>query len=286
MTEEEERLKSSVRCIKLLYEAETVEGEDEELDITKESIIKLENEEYNETQNQEEAEAYVCPQSTSEEPSGSKCDSKLTFKDKAELLDYITSNISVDELFEKLTDIEEKTFKRKELIRQVVKSVGLGDLLNEYFSSKECQSARLPNEQNTLLAHTIGQISNLMEENQKIKHKVIDLLTQQHTEEFLDHTIQSNSTNAVCDKIGISNIVKYLIHKVHIADSDENNDLTTEMNRAMVFKLVNDTQATDTAIYEDRQTIQELLLLLFKNKPNMEIFDTVQEFIRKLLQNK
>lgn len=247
-----------IRCLR--YDTENAEEDADELEINKENIIKLEID--NPIQ-----EEYNVPQSTSDE---SVDDNKLSFKNKAELLEYVSKNLTVDELFKKLTEAEERTAKRKELVRKILSTIGFSDLLYEYFSL-ECQSTRLTNEQNAL----ISQISILMAENKNFKYKLLDVLTQQHGDPVLDHVIQMNSNSTVCDKIGFTNIVSHVIHKVNTADNDDNNVLITEMNRTLIRRLIEETQATGSAIVSDRETIQELMFLLFKHKPKMEIVRSI-----------
>lgn len=247
-----------IRCLR--YDTENAEEDADELEINKENIIKLEID--NPIQ-----EEYNVPQSTSDE---SVDDNKLSFKNKAELLEYVSKNLTVDELFKKLTEAEERTAKRKELVRKILSTIGFSDLLYEYFSL-ECQSTRLTNEQNAL----ISQISILMAENKNFKYKLLDVLTQQHGDPVLDHVIQMNSNSTVCDKIGFTNIVSHVIHKVNTADNDDNNVLITEMNRTLIRRLIEETQATGSAIISDRETIQELMFLLFKHKPKMEIVRSI-----------
>lgn len=211
-------------------------------------------------------------------------DGKLVFKDKQELMEYITKNLSIDELFEKLTHAEEESIKRKELITKVVKTLGFTGLLKEYFTLAESKSLKLTTEQNAIITSILSEISALMEGNNSIKHKVLDILSSKHSSALLDHAIQESSTSSVCDQISTQQIVNYLIHKVNVAETDENDAVIASMNRSMVHNLISSTHKGKEIVPGKLET-QELMRLLFKNKPKMEIFDTVHEFLRKLLQN-
>lgn len=231
---------------------------------------------------------YGSPQNTdvttSDDSLQSISDKKLTFRDKNELMDYVTKNLTVDELFEKLTHAEEQSLKRKELISKVVKSVGFNGLLNEYFAVNGLQSTKMSPDQNALVSSILNEISKLMESNSNVKHKVLEILSEKHSNDFLEHALQENSTTSVCEKITVPKITNYLIHKVNIAETDENDIHINQMNRSMIHRLVSNTHAGKGTV-SDRKETHELLRLLFKNTPKMEIFDTVHDFLRKLLQN-
>lgn len=286
-----------IRC--LVYDNDAEADEDDELNSDKENVPKTEVKEdpvapavemkfeMQEPIGSLNDHNYGSPQNTdvttsSEESTES--DGKLVFKDKQELMEYITKNLSIDELFEKLTHAEEESIKRKELVAKVVKTVGFTGLLNEYFPLAESKSLKLTTEQNAIITSILSEISVLMEGNNSIKHKVLDILSSNHSNALLDHAIQENSTSSVCDKISTQQIVKYLIHKVNVAETDENDAVIASMSRSMVHHLISSTHK-GKEIVPDQQETQNLMRLLFKNKPKMEIFDTVHEFLRKLLQN-
>lgn len=230
---------------------------------------------------------YESPQntdiSTSDDTMHSANDRKLSFKDKNELMDYITKNLTVDELFEKLTQAEEESLKRKELITKVVKSVGFNGFFNEYFAVDKSQ--KLSAEQSALISSILTEISKLMQSNKNVKHKVLEILSEKHSKDFLDHALQENSTTVVCDKITIPNVVNYLIHKVNIAETGENDIEINKMNRSMIHHLVNNSHNAGKEIVSNKKELHELMRVLFKSTPKMEIFDIVHEFLRKVLQN-
>ena len=211
---------------------------------------------------------------------------KLTFMNKNELMDYITKNLTVDELLEKLTQAEEESLKRKELVTKVVQSIGINGLIKEYFSLAEPEAdVKLTTEQKNLVYSILNEMSSLMKRNRKVKHIVLDALSEDHSVEFLEHAIQENSLNIVCDKITFPKIVNYLIHKVNITETDENKALVSGMNRSMLRHLIENTHEAGEEIVPDKAETQELMRLLFRNKPTMEVFDTAQVFLRTLLQN-
>lgn len=299
ITEEEERLKSNslIRCLK--YDNDAENDEDElDLDVNKENEIKIKVEvhehniiEENKTQKTEQLAIMdhdydESPQNTditTSEDLLSRNANKLIFKDKEELMDYITKNLSVDELLEKLTQAEEESLKKKELITKVVQTVGFSGMLTEFFPANGVKGI-ISTEQSALISSILNEISILMDTNRSVKHKVLDVLSGKHSVDFLEHALQENSTSTVCDKITMPKIAKYLIHKINIAaNSHDNNDLMSEINISMIRSLIDNTQGTTNI--RSREETQELMRLLFKNSPKMEIFDTVHDFLRKLLQN-
>lgn len=207
---------------------------------------------------------------------------KLTFKDKNELMNYISKNLSVDEIFEKLTQAEKESLKRKELISRVVTTVGLKNLLGEYFSVPANQTNNLSAEQNEAITIFLAEITSLMKTNSSVKHKVLDVLSEQHPKEFLSHALQENSTTRVCDEITVPKIANYLVHKVNV--SDENEEEINLMQRSMLQKLIANTSCSERKIVADHEETQEMMKLLFKNKAKIDIFDDVHEFLRNLVQ--
>lgn len=301
ITEEEERSKSTHLSRCLNYEAEAGDDDDDELTNDKENIIQIIKQEIISQETEEEMlESSEPPANqdhdyngnpqntdvtTSEDALESPTEDKLTFKDRNELMDYIAKNLTVEELFEKFTQAEEKSLKRKELVEKVVQSVGFNGLIKEFFPTDEPVADKLSADQKELIYGILTEISSLMKRNKNVKHKVLDVLSEEHSEEFLEHSIQENSTSVVCDKITVPKVVNYLIHKVNITEKSENDDLITDMNRSILVHLMNSTQKPGEEIVTDNAEAQTLMHLLFKNKPKMEIFDTVQIFLRTLVEN-
>lgn len=290
MTSEEERQKqtSLIRCLSY----ENAEIDDEELTTINKDIkteIKIEDEMVQEPlldHDYEEQSAVESPQNTDISTSSDEASDKLTFKDKQELMAYISKNLSVDEIFDQLTAAEEESLKRKELIAKVVKTIGFNDLLRCYFFPVPAtQSTKLLAEQNEKITAILSEISNLMTLNNSVKHKVLDVLSESHSAEFLDHALQENSTKRICDKITIPNIVNYLVHKVNTTENDENEVAINRMNRAMLQNLIRNTNVNGREVLTDPNDTQEMMKLLFRNKPKIEIFDTVHEFLRNIMQN-
>lgn len=208
---------------------------------------------------------------------------KLVFNNKNELMDYITKNLSADELFEKLTQAEEESLKRKQLVTKVVKTVGFNGLLNEYFSTEVSDGSKLSTEQNSVITTIITEVSKLMQNNLSVKHKVLNVLSEKHSAEFLEHAIQENSPAAVCNMLTLPKVVNYLVHKVNISEEEGQRDVVNTLTRTMIRRLVNDI-AADRNIVSQRSETEELLELLFKNKSQVEVFDTAYDFLRKIMQ--
>lgn len=303
MTEEEEKLKSSslIRC--LTYNGCDDDDEDElnnkenEIQIKAETL-EIKTEELNKVSVDDSmidhdylSDASLSPQNTDVTTSDDSVavteqgadENKLTFKDKNELMDYITQNLSIDELLEKLTQAEESSLKKKELVAKVVQSVGFKGLLNEVFPVGS--TAGLTTEQNNHITAMLEEMSKLMESNRSVKHQAFEVLSQKHSQDLLDHVVQENSASAICDKLTLPSVANYLIHKVNLSQAGEHSDLVARMNAVLIRKLIVNTQGASMSVVTRREESHELMKMLFTNVPKMEIFDTVHDFLRKLLEN-
>jgi hypothetical protein len=207
----------------------------------------------------------------------------LTFKDKNELMEYITQNLTVDELFEKLTQAEEQSIKRKELIEKVLTTIDINELLNEILPITDAKQSKLTAEQNEATSTIVNHISKLMKCNDRIKHKVLETMSEKHSKDFLTHSLQENSTSTVCEKLTLPNIISYIIHKVNVCENDELDLEMNRMNRAIMHHLLKSTHNHQEMVTDQKET-QELLKLLFKNKPKIDVLDTVHEFLRNIIQ--
>lgn len=198
-------------------------------------------------------------------------------------MDYVIKNLPVDELLKKLTQAEEESLKRKELISKVIQSVGCNDIISEYFKINDSPGAKLTSEQNALITNVTTEVSKLMQSNEKAKHKVLGILSENHSKAFLDHALQENSPNAVCSKIALPNIVNFLIHKLNVDDSSDNDKLVTKMNSELIRLLINNT-SNEKTIVSDRKEVCELMELLFKNKELSEIIEVSSVVLRKFVE--
>ncbi|XP_070501019.1 telomere-associated protein RIF1-like [Chironomus tepperi] len=304
VTEEEERQKqnSLIRC--LTYE-ENVEQDDEDCenkenliapaDNKKEAIIqeevKIKTEElevdtismdhdYDEnpqntdiTTSSEEINEDITDQEMSEDGT------KLIFKDKNELMDYVAKNFTFNEIFEKLLENHDESLKRKELIQSVLSKVGENEILNEFLPTQDSKHTKMTAEQLDKTSNVINHLSKMMKLNDRIKHKVLETFSENHSKDFLSHTIQENSVSAVCQKLTIPSIINYLIHKVNVCDDNDIDFEVNRMNRAIMHYLIKKT-ATTHEIINDQKEVQELLKLLFTNMQKIEVLDTVHEFLR------
>lgn len=314
ITVDEERHKSNslIRCLR--YD-ENMRDEDEEIEGSenKENIVSLDKDEIkieNENEIKEESSEdsnSICldhdyyehdenPQNTDITTSSlddeeilekvgnaeiSAANNKLTFNNKTDLMDYITKNVSIDEIFEKLTQAEEETMKRKEIIDKVLKTLNFSEMLNKVIPLSETKHSELTTEQLEATSCIVNHISKLMKLNDRMKHKVLDTLSEKHSKDFLSHALQENSTSTVCEKVTIPNIINYLIHKVNVCDNDDDIDFEiNRLNRAMMHFLIKKTSNSRREIISDQKETQELLKLLFKGKQKIDVLDTVHEFLR------
>ncbi|CAO1297091.1 unnamed protein product [Diamesa tonsa] len=211
---------------------------------------------------------------------------QLIFNDKQELLDYIKKNLSVDELLDSLNKSEDEPSKYLELVDKVVVGIDFTDLLDKYIPIISSESKKLTIEQNSNITCIINKVSKMMQTNNSIKHKVLDILSEKHSSEFLEHALQENSTNRICDKLSIKSVANYIIHKVNVGGSNDDTDTSIEkLNTALIRHLVNNTVQNDKDLLSNDKDTHELLTILFKNKPKIDIFDTIHEFLRNVLHS-
>ncbi|CAO1297113.1 unnamed protein product [Diamesa tonsa] len=211
----------------------------------------------------------------------------LLFKNKQELLDYISKNITVDELLESLNKSEDEPSKYLELVDKVVVGIDFTDLLDKY-TPMQTDSINLTMEQNSNVTCIINKISKMMQINNNIKHKVLDILSEKHSSEFLEHALQENSTNSICDKMSMKSVVKYIIHKVNVGFNDDTELMVKKLNVSLIHQLVSNTVHklnNDQEKLSNDKEIQELLALLFTNKPKIDVFDALHEFLRQIVKN-
>ena len=212
----------------------------------------------------------------------------LIFKDKQELLDYIGNNITIDELLVSLNKPEDEPTKYIELVDKVVDSIDFTELMEKYIPTKNTESNNLTMEQNSNIIAIINKISKMMQTNNTIKHKVLDILSEMHSSEFLEHALQENSTNSICDKLSMKSVVNYIIHKVNVGVNNDTELLVKKLNISLVHQLVNNTVhklKNEKEILCNDKEIQELLTLLFTNKPKIEVFDALHEFLRQIVKD-
>lgn len=210
----------------------------------------------------------------------------LTFKDKNELLDYIKHNLSVEEVLDKLAQVEEpEPFKRKEILQKVVQKVSFREMFEEYlYAGKKIeheQFSKLTSEQSSLITTVVNDISKIMTSNNAIKYKVLDILSEKHSNEFLEHALQENSSNAVCEKLSVKSIVHYLIHKTNVDDSNDNSIDINNLSKELIIHLVSNCHHYGK-ILEDKE-ITSILMFLFKNRAKIDVFDVLHEFLRNML---
>lgn len=306
MSDDEKREKSSRFSIRRLnYENDEEADADEQEDKNKENINQVKTDTLKEPNDEkieeklkvdEKQELQPCivfedyddlnssqntKVSTSEISMNQLDENQLTFRNKTELMDYVSKNLPVDDLLKKLNHAEEVSLIRKELFSKVVESIGFDGIISEYFSITDAPNAKLTDKQDSLIADIINILSKLMRSNPNVKHKVLDVFSKNHSEDFLNHALLENSTNAVCQKIGSPNIVNFLIHKANIDDSDENQRLMKKMNSESIRHLIINTHNNNEIV--DKKELRELLELLFKNKSLNDVADASKDVISKIM---
>jgi hypothetical protein len=130
----------------------------------------------------------------SEAPETNQRSDELIFKDKNELLDYIKSNLTIEEILDKLTYVEEPgAIKRKEILDKITERVPFRDMFEHYlFQGQKTNPdlTRLNPKQSSLITEFVGNVSKIMACNNVVKYKILDILSEKHPEEFLDHALQ------------------------------------------------------------------------------------------------
>lgn len=207
---------------------------------------------------------------------------ELTFTDKHSLMGYVKDNFSLDELLQLYANDDASA--RRRTMRQITEQIDLVELMDEYFPAKAAdadeEEENLSHEQNKFVLATLESLSALMKRNRRVKHKMMDILSEKHAEDFLDHALQENSTGRVCEKLTIPKIVNFLVHRANVSATDD--VMFGEMNRKILFHLVEST-SVGREMVGGREEIRRLLTLLFRSKPKIEIFDAAHEFLRDLV---
>jgi hypothetical protein len=204
----------------------------------------------------------------------------LTFKDKDEMIDYLNKNMNIDELLERMQSEEEN---RKQLIANAIKTINLNELLAEILPFSSSDNNKMTTEQMELTTGMVNHISKLMKSNDRVKHKVLEMLSEKHPKDFLTHAFQENSITAVCEKITIPNIVNYLIHKINVCENDELDVDMNKLNRAILHNLLNNAN-THREIKADPKETQEFLKLVFKNARQDDILDNVADYLKSVFK--
>ncbi|CRK86211.1 CLUMA_CG000097, isoform A [Clunio marinus] len=212
---------------------------------------------------------------------------KLIFNDKDELLEYVSKNIPFNELFDKYNQKEDESLsKKKNLVTDVAEKVGFEYLFEEYFPLHESQDTNMSAKQHKLVLEMLNSLSKLMAINRNVKHRALALLSDNHSDDFLEHALRENSTKRVCDKISVPNIVGYLIHKVNISENVTYEEDINKLNKTLIYHLINNTHTNHLEIVNDTKEIHQLLNLLFKNKSKLEILDTAHEFVQNIVKHR
>lgn len=215
-----------------------------------------------------------------QQPASGNLQAQLVFSNNEDLLDYVTNNFTVNEIFDKLlASTDHESQKRKELIDNILDKVDSNDVLNELLPLQDSKQAKLTSEQLERTTNLINHLSKMMKMNDRVKHKVLDTLAEKHTKDFLSVALQENSVSTVCQKLTIPSIINYLIHKVNVCDDDEIDFEINRMNRHIMHHLIKKTTKS-REIITDQKEVQELLKLLFTNSQKIEVLDTVHEFLR------
>ena len=67
-------------------------------------------------------------------------------------------------------------------------------------------------------------LSNLMTQDDKMKHAILDQLSEKHSSEFLDHAVQENSSTVVCDRLAVPSMIEYIFQQIKKPKAGESSD--------------------------------------------------------------
>lgn len=206
---------------------------------------------------------------------------QFTFKDKDEMMSYVKNNFSLDELLKLYVNDELMPTKRRQVMKEITEQIDLNNLMDEYFPETD-DDGSLSDEQSKFVLSMLDHLSALMKKNLRVKHKMMDILSEKYSDDFLDHALQENSVSHVCEKISVPKIVSFLIHRANACSNDSVDDaMFTQMNRKILHHLIESTSSRE--LVGDRKEAQTLMTLIFRKKPKIEIFDTAHEFLRNLV---
>ncbi|XP_037947599.1 telomere-associated protein RIF1-like [Teleopsis dalmanni] len=107
----------------------------------------------------------------------------------------------------------------EDALNTVVQQFPLETVLEKYFSTDTNSAVSLSN----VLAKFV---SNYMSSNQKIRTNVLDILSEDHSKDFLDHAIQENLSTVVCDRLNLNSVIEYICAKSKINTTCRNNLIT------------------------------------------------------------
>lgn len=205
---------------------------------------------------------------------------QFKFKDKDEIMSYVKDNFSLNDMIKLYVNDEMIPTKRRQVMKQITEQIDLNDLMDEYFP--DTNDENLSHEQNKFVLSMLENLSTLMKKNLRVKHKMMDILSEKHSDDFLDHALQENSVSHVCEKISIPKIVNFLIHRANACANEIDDAMFCQMNKKILYHLIEST-SSNRELVRGREEIRALLGLLFMNKPKIEIFDTAHEFLRNLV---
>ncbi|KXJ68712.1 hypothetical protein RP20_CCG002035 [Aedes albopictus] len=58
------------------------------------------------------------------------------------------------------------------------------------------------------------ELSTLMSKNAKLRHTVLDELSERHSAEFLEHAVQENSSAVVCQRLSMTTMTEYIFERL------------------------------------------------------------------------
>ncbi|XP_037946781.1 telomere-associated protein RIF1 [Teleopsis dalmanni] len=107
----------------------------------------------------------------------------------------------------------------EDALNTIVQQFPLETVLEKYFSTETNSAVSLSN----VLAKFV---SNYMSSNQTIRTNVLDILSEDHSKDFLDHAIQENLSTVVCDRLNLNSVIEYICAKSKINTTCRNNLIT------------------------------------------------------------
>ncbi|XP_021709370.1 telomere-associated protein RIF1 isoform X2 [Aedes aegypti] len=96
----------------------------------------------------------------------------------------------------------------EEILAHVISKYSLDAIL------ERCLSAGKILEQQKSARLLTRELSTLMSKNSKMRHTVLDELSERHSAEFLDHAVQENSSAMVCERLSMTTMTEFIFERL------------------------------------------------------------------------
>lgn len=154
----------------------------------------------------------------------------LYFPDEQAVLNYVLEKNSIETIFEKYLN------KNSDKLSNIVDD----NENNQTTSSLSSSTTTFSSSQIKSLRTIMKLISNKMLTNTKLKSNILEILSESHPIEFLEHAIQENLNSTVCDKLNSNSIIEYICEKSKLNSIVRKSLLERVQNLLKLDKIHND----------------------------------------------